>query len=137
MTIVEQFYKINTWYSITINPCDKYQFFGNIDRLQKFRNYFYELFVSNWCQYEMFIELSEPRGTLIYKYQGPRLHLHGKIKFSGKAMMIAFLLDGVRRLCHVGSIDIDSIDDTDVWLTYCTKQKHLHSRITRLSNYTL
>lgn len=126
----DNFYKINTNYSVTLNPVDKYQFFGRIDRYQKFHTFMYDNFLSFVGKYELFIEISEPRGMKIQGYGGPRLHLHGTISFKSKKQIKWFLLYGYYKILRYSSFDIDTIDDLTKWRIYCTKQTILkHNRI--------
>ncbi len=131
---IDNFYKLHTWYSFTLNPIDKHQFFGKVDRYMKFRNFVYEnLFIL--ANYEAFIELSEPRGFSIQGYSGPRLHIHGKLKFDTKSELAKFLLLSFYSLTRWTSVDIDTIDDSDWWYKYCTKQRIFKNN--RLSSFDL
>ncbi len=132
---MSRFYQLNTLYSITINPCDKYQFFRRKERLALFRNKLYEMFVSRWCDYDLYIELSEPRDTLIHKYQGARLHIHGYIGFTHKDQLLHFLLYEMGRLCQLGSINIDTVSNVTTWTTYCHKQELFSKCYRRISNF--
>ncbi len=128
-------YKCNTIYSITIAPCDKYQFFGK-ERLSKFRDYFYKKFADRWCDYLIYIEISEPTGLMDHKHQGARLHIHGFIKFTSISQIQNFLLSGMRSLCQVGRTAIDIPHYINVWFVYCTKQALLPDKVRRLSNFS-
>lgn len=128
------YYKKNIPYSITLNPIDKYQFMGKIERLKRFRNLVYEQFVSNWCEYELYIEISEPRGFKTQGYSGPRLHIHGTIIFRKNKEILDFLLDKYYRLLRWTSVDIDTISDKTKWKEYCIKQNIIKNN--RISNYT-
>ncbi len=119
----DNFYKVNTWYSFTLNPSDKFQFYGKMDRLKRFRNFFYELFLSIKFTYEVFIEISEPRGMQRDTYKGPRLHMHGKVRFETSKQLGTFLLIDFYKFTRVALVDIDTISDPLVWYQYCTKQR--------------
>lgn len=127
------FYKVKKQYSITINPIDRYQWLHNIKRVRKFRNHFYEVFMAEKYQYELFIEFSEPRGFHTQGYSGPRLHMHGTISFNDIKELGYFLSQGYSKLLKYASVDIDTIDDIDKWKAYCTKQKIIKKN--RISNY--
>ncbi len=132
--LIENFFKVNTWYSLTLNPPNKHQFLGHVDRFKRFRNFCYEnLFILK--SYEMFIEISEPRGFHIKGYEGPRLHLHGRVRFNSNKELAQFLLNGYYKLLRWSSVDIDTINDADTWSAYCTKQ-HLFKKA-RLSSFML
>lgn len=114
----------DVYYSMTLNPNDKYQYPGKQDRMQLFRNTYYGIFVG-WTDtnYLFYTELSEPKnvnGTI-----GPRLHLHGFIKFTTNAAIKRFLLHEHYKLNRIGIVDIDTIDDQEYWKKYCKKQQHI------------
>ena len=131
------FYNKAQWYSVTINPSDKYQYHGKEDRIKKFRNFMYETFLqldSYKIQYKFNIELSEPKeikpGTT-----GSRLHLHGRIMFTCNYSIMQFLLHVQYAWSRIAYVDIDTIEDIEIWDTYCTKQQHIFKGIkTELSN---
>lgn len=126
-------------YSITLNPADKYQFLGQANRLQKFRNMINEMFLHYpeiGIDYVMNIELSEPRGNLIHYSAGPRLHLHGTINLRTNKSVYNWLIVEINKLLKYGNLDIDTIDNLDIWYTYCTKQKTLLPKgKNQISNY--
>ncbi len=130
---LENFFKVNTWYSVTLNPIDKHQFCHKVDRYDKFHQFMYEQLSYLKCTYEFFIEISEPRGMHIKGYMGPRLHLHGKVRFKSRVEIAHFLLRDYYRLLRFCSVDIDSIDDLRKWYKYCTKQLLFKDR--RLSSF--
>lgn len=124
----ENFFILNTWYSFTLNPIDKYQYFGKEDRFIRFCNFCYENLFILHC-YELHVEVSEPRGFHVQGYSGPRLHLHGKLKFRSKKELAKFLLTGYYKLLRWSSVDIDTIGDMEKWDAYCIKQKLLKKRL--------
>ncbi len=134
-TKVEQFYVKHKKYAITLNPKDKFQFFGRKDRFHRFRNLMYEELLTFPGKYELYIEISEPRGMHTAGYAGPRLHLHGWIEFSSVTTLEQFLLLFYYKLLRFTSVDIDTIDDIDKWLLYCKKQKIFKRN--RLSSFAL
>ncbi len=130
-------YQLHIPYAVTITPCDKYQFAGRVDRFNRFRNCWYEEFLTLKCKYEMFIEISEPldqkmlmKGTL-----GPRLHIHGIIQFKTKRELGEFLLSTVYRWLRMANVYIHSISESEVWDSYYQKQT-LFKR-NRLSSFEL
>ncbi len=134
MKQLTQFYKPYDWYSITLNPIDKHQYFGKENRYQRFRSFVYEQFFELKCAYTFKIEISEPRGMKTQGYNGPRLHLHGRIRFKNNKEVAKFLLDTYYKLLRWTSVDIDSIEDIVIWDAYCDKQRLWKKD--RLSNET-
>lgn len=121
------FYNKGTTYSVTINPDDKHQYAGKHDRLQKFRSFIYEQLISlseYGIRYFFVIELSEPRevkqGAL-----GPRLHLHGLIRFASKKAVKYFLLHVLHKWSRFGYTNIDTCKNKDVWIDYIMKQQDI------------
>lgn len=124
------FYEKNTHYAVTINPEDKFQYFGTPERFKKFRSLMYELFLSLTQQhiaYKFVIELSEPRNN---KYgSGPRYHVHGWILFKSNRSIWQFLDNTFYRWTRIGHVDIDTIKDLVDWETYMTKQSHIFKSV--------
>ena len=132
---IENFYKIGVWYSFTLNPVDKHQYFGSVNRVRLFRSYMYEQLLAFKPSYRFHIEVSEPRGMKTQGYNGPRLHLHGKVMFKNLKVLGWFLLIGYYKLLRFTSVDIDSIQSIDVWDKYCMKQHLIKNNM--LSNYDI
>ena len=130
-------YLVNTPYALTLSPCDKYQFAGRIDRYAKFRNFWYEQFLSLQMKYEMFIEISEPLNQTMLKKGslGPRLHLHGVIEFHSNRDIGTFLLSTIHKWLKLSNVYVHTIDDLDVWSSYYNKQKLFKKN--RLSSFHL
>lgn len=119
----EQYYQKDKLYSVTLNPVDSSQFAGKSDRLDKFRKRMYNVLLECDIQYDFIIELSEPRGMKVQGYLGPRLHLHGVIKFKNNKQIYKWLMNDYYKLTRISSIDIDTINDLQKWSNYCMKQK--------------
>lgn len=49
-----------------------------------------------------------------------RLHFHGVIKIND---VIEFYMTDLKKLKHYGAIEIDTIGDDEIWLTYIYKQR--------------
>lgn len=129
------FYKLNTEYSISINPCDKFQYNGRQERLNLFRKFVSEHVVGNIdCDYTFIIEFSEPRSDLKQGSTGPRLHLHGIINFQTKSQLGQFLKIGLYKLLRHSYVDIDTINNKKEWMQYMTKQPLLGDRYRLVSN---
>lgn len=120
----EQYYKVGQLYSITLNPINRYQYFGTKNRFRLFKNRFYEEIQSINGQHYLVIEISEPRGMKVGNdnYYGPRLHAHGVIYFKSNKQICKFLLHDYTRLLRYTSLDIDICNDKDKWHKYIHKQ---------------
>ncbi len=133
---MKNFYEVEKCYSLTITPNDKMQRFGQQKRFIKVRQFIYELFLSCNFIYDMIIEISEPHSFKVAGYKGPRLHAHGVILFRDNNELKQFLLNDYYKLQRQSGIDIDTINDLDVWSKYCNKQKlFVNNRIS--NNHTL
>lgn len=119
------FFNIATTYAITIAPSDKYQWFGDPDRLLKQRNMVYEkmlLYTKLKIDFTLYSELSEPHEGK-YGSEGPRGHFHGVIRFKSHRGLKCWLLTEFHKLLQMGIVDIDTISCMDTWLKYCKKQQ--------------
>lgn len=101
---------VDTVYSITINPSDKYQFWNNPKRLLRFHAKAIEMLPLDFIEGHLFLEIS-PNG---------RLHYHGYIRILDP---LNFLLLHVKRLEEYSHYEIDTIQDISDWLAYCMKQQ--------------
>ncbi len=126
---LECYYKVGQFYAITINPCDKYQFFGRINRCKRYHNFIYEQFLQFKCDYLLYIEISEPRGMHTQGYNGPRLHMHGTIYFENRKQLGWWLVEGYYKLLRFAAVDIDTIEDLPKWDAYCRKQNLIRNNI--------
>ncbi len=115
-------------YSFTFSPDDKHQYFGEKDRMRKFRNFVYEellMLDSYHIDYTFYIELSEPKTNYPNSRNGPRLHCHGTLQFKSTLSIRNFLLYGLYNFSRWCNYDLDTIDDLRVWEKYITKQQHI------------
>ncbi len=133
------FYVKHKWYSLTLNPCDKYQYLGCVNRFKKFIDMINELFIhypSIGIHYVFWIELSEPR-ELSHLSAGSRLHIHGKIKMFSQKAVRTFLLQELYKLSRYGQLKIDTISNEILWEDYCKKQQKIidTSAITNMDEY--
>lgn len=132
---MELFYKKNTIYSITINPDDKHQYYGSLNRLEKVRGFVYEQLLclrGYHIDYSIYMELSEPKSNAYNKVtkrqqspSGPRYHYHGIIGFRSTLSVRRFLDTVMYNLSRWCIYDIDSIGDASIWKKYCKKQQHI------------
>lgn len=116
------------WYSITINPDDKHQYFGKADRMQQFRTHVHNglLFLKAMhIDYHLYTELSEPKDNEKWSKNGPRLHCHGIIRFRSTLSIKNFLLMGIYNLTRWCMYKLGHITDVTIWETYCLKQQHI------------
>lgn len=114
-------------YSVTINPDDKHQYFGNNDRLQKFRNFINEELISLptiGIKYYFRIELSEPQDNNTSQ-SGPRLHLHGIIQLCSKKAVKHLMLDVLYKWTRFSKYKLDTITSPEKWILYIMKQQHI------------
>jgi len=113
-------------YAVTINPSDKYQYFGKDGRLDAFMRY-WALFFSHFHNigYSLQVELSEPVTGSEKGEQLPRLHFHGVFRFCDNASIRDFLLEYAVSLSKTARYSIKPLDDPTKWDTYCHKQAHL------------
>ncbi len=114
-------------YAVTLNPSDKWQAFGKVNRIEKVRDCIYSTFIhfpSKGIHYRLYLELSEPMNSFKCP-NGPRVHVHGTITFHSKKAVKYFLLLGYYQITRIGILDIDTIEDKDLWDKYCKKQQHI------------
>ncbi len=131
----EPYFSIKTNYTITLNPSDKYQYFGKEQRLAKYNNQLYESFIGLGIDYYLVTELSEPHKFQIQGKKGPRLHSHGIIRFPTTKSLALFLMHGYYTLLRIYGIEIDTITDIETWYSYMTKQKLFKVYTVTISNY--
>lgn len=133
------YYQKDLYYSVTINPNDSHQYFGNPNRFDKFRHDMYEMLIGASPQginYHFVIELSEPR-QLKPGTDGPRYHLHGWIQFKHNEGIFNFLDHVMYHWSRYAYVDIDTIADMKKWELYMTKQSSVFGkRNILLSNIT-
>jgi len=101
----------DTDYSITLNP--QLQYFDDADRINK-------IYVET---FKMLCAWSAWSGTLQMEVSSNgRLHWHGVIRIKD---IKKFYVDIVPCLQARYSYEIDTIQDMETWMKYCTKQKHI------------
>lgn len=101
-------------YSITLNPIDKLQCYSqnSTRRLTTFYEFHYKYLkkiLAPFADYDLWLEISS-KG---------RLHFHGIIYIKD---IISFYLSSVPKLTDDYAIEMDTIDDVLIWLSYCQKQ---------------
>lgn len=131
---IDIFYKTDNTYEITINPSDKHQFKGRVNRFILFYQNIYDRLRGSLglsCDYELYIELSEPRNSNEKKAVFPRLHLHGTITIRS---VFTFLEETLIKLMKVSDYSIN-LYRPDYWKKYCMKQQDIIRPM--LKKYTL
>lgn len=109
---------LQTYYSITINPNDDYQFFNDIEsvRIKKAENhikYIMRKYIN--IRFSLYIDVSRVG----------RIHWHGTIMFPFINSIKFFYTEVINELLSKHHIEIDTINDSDKWFHYCTKTAHL------------
>lgn len=120
------FYEAKKWYAITIAPDDNLQWFLRPERCRKSFNLFNERLLNYSkldIEYCLWQELSEP--IVGKRIAGTRIHYHGIIRFRSERGLRAWLTLKFNELTRNCIIDIDTIDDMDIWIKYCTKMQHI------------
>ena len=126
--------KAKTKYEITCSFIDKYQQInmtqeplnGNrmnnhpLLRLQLFTIWLEKKYLPrfNNCNYEFYLELSDPQRLDERKYS--RLHLHGVISFDNEYELLKWKLNDSYNLSKYGNIQLNDYRP-NYWLKYCTK----------------
>lgn len=131
------FYKKDTLYEITINPCDKYQFAGDPYRVNKCVQFMSQLMnpLKELSEYSMVPELSESRfGNIERKGSiGSRFHYHGTIKFKDSLSIGKFLCWSIRQLQQRADIQLNE-HRPEYWPKYLTKQKEIMKNLVKEAN---
>lgn len=112
--IAPENWELDTYYSITLNPCDDYQYWSEIsdERIKKSKNHMKYL-IRRYCNIHMDLYLEISRTG--------RLHWHGTIKISHINHVREFYLVVIHELMTKHHVDVDTIEDMDKWIEYCTK----------------
>ncbi|AXH73544.1 MAG: putative replicase [Cressdnaviricota sp.] len=109
---------LKTKYTFNFNPSDEYQYFGKEDRLKMFTNWSNTYVFNTFCaKLEVYLEISRLG----------RLHYHGTIEFDNVLDIREFFIDKLHSITLKGTLEIDTITDLNIWMTYCTKSKHVIS----------
>ncbi len=121
------FYQKNKTYSITINPSDQCQYYENKrteTRINKIRTHIADYLKQAGIHYYLWWDVSMPYKNIKYNYR-PRIHLHGVIRFSTFNGINKFLCYALPHLAGIALIDIDVMNDKEIWIHYCTKTLHI------------
>ncbi len=130
------FYKIDTLYSVSLNPPDQHQYFSKPKRFSMFYDFCNTQLLRMGGRYVFYIELSEPHGFhTALSFKGPRLHLHGFVWFEDVTSLRGFLAAGYYNLTRWTSTDFDTVGDPLVWKRYMRKQKVVPVRYRKITNH--
>lgn len=119
--------ELNKPYAITINPSDKYQYFGLKNRINLFIKGLeldYRAYLPP--NYSLYIELSDIG----------RLHWHGTIIYRDMDEVVYFYLNKIHSLLKHANIKIKEITD-EGWDGYCYKQHVFHGHIESKTRFIL
>lgn len=114
--------RCNTDYTFTISPEDSMQYWQEPNSLQREKKFyeqwtvFLKKHVAAYADYKLHVEIS----------RSGRLHMHGVIKFLS---IKDFFLYSIQKLQNRAQIEIDSIEDMDVWTKYITKQQVMFPKL--------
>lgn len=117
----------HNWFTLNICPDDKHQYFGSRTRHTQFKKYIHELsletFRDSKIDYQLHYELSTPIGNFTPDYKGPRYHVHGIIRIRNKKGLFNWLNYVLPSLLKGNKIEVDTINEPQVWYEYCTKDQ--------------
>lgn len=104
--------KVGEIYSVTLNPNDRYQYWDHEKRFEMFCKWLLKIMhgLRSHVELDLHTEIS---------LKG-RLHAHGKIVFKD---VYNFYLKDFNMLIGMCNIDIDTINNQDIWDTYVSKQQ--------------
>lgn len=134
--IPDSFYKSKITYSITLNPTDQYQALGKEGRWDIVSKLFRKELNKVKGNIYVVLEYSEPRGMKTSGYAGPRIHGHGIITFPKNRQLDAWLETDMYNLLRWCSVDIDTIQDPEIWYNYMHKQRiRKHNMIANYAHF--
>lgn len=122
------------YYEVTINPNDKYQYFGKGDsRLSVWVREVDERIQEDLRDqdYVLYTDMSFPHINVNAKKDNlPRLHLHGTITFKTKTLMAKFWLTQMYNLSRWANVTVNVMrEDAKEWDTYCKKSMPILSSV--------
>lgn len=103
---------LNTLYAFTLAPSNAKQYFSNLHRIKMVSIDMASLIISIKANISVFLELSSHG----------RLHWHGYILFPDKESIRDFYGFVIPVLLDNNQIEIDSIEDPEIWDSYIQKQ---------------
>ncbi len=134
--------KCKTKYEVTCTFIDKHQFIHMTKepnnnhrsnnhpllRLKLFVNWLKKTYLPKWdnCNYEFYMELSDPQRIDQYKYA--RLHLHGVISFDTEEELFLWKLNTSYNVSRHSNIQLNTYRP-DYWLKYIKKYYKKNKKI--------
>lgn len=126
----EMFYKKGIWYAFTYNPITLKQRYSKCDdnprtRGKLFRKDMAELFQNfgrDDIEYYTRIEISNKHNNFSDKAPGPRLHLHGIIRFRTECSVYLFMMYHLNKFGDTGQFEIAPVHAAQTWYDYMHKQ---------------
>lgn len=103
-------------YTFTVNPSDKHQFFGNLDRIKEATKHI-NVFLRCYPKVRIYLALDMSRTG--------RIHWHGTIMFPTTESIRMFYEQYVHSMLETHQIEMDTIADTDKWNEYIHKVENL------------
>lgn len=104
--------RLNTKYTLNINPNDDHQYWQSDERVK---------LSSVWMQYSIDNIDAQINVQMEISRLG-RLHFHGTIEWIGSnASVLAFFMDSLRSLLSKATINISEIQSLTEWNEYCNK----------------
>ena len=114
--------ELNTDYTITINPCDSRQYWNQKDRIECVSRDMALIIGQVSADWTVYLETSSVGG-----YTGT-----GRISFQTYSSVKEFYVNHIHRIMSTNNIEIDVINDEEIWDTYMKKQEYLMK--TKLDN---
>lgn len=105
-------------YTFTVSPNDDYQFWNDkqSERLKKATNHMTYI-ARQYMNLDLCLYVDVSRNG--------RIHWHGTIRFKTRLSIKEFYTEIIHELLTKHQIEMDTIKDLEIWLSYCTKVKHL------------
>jgi len=101
--------------AITLNPPDGSQFWNEVNRIDKFKEYH----TGKLCKLAIHAKTVRLIGEVS---PTGRLHMHGWINFKDYKKKLGFYIDYLHYLQDNYMYEIDTINNIDIWKKYCCKQ---------------
>lgn len=117
-------------YEITLNPSDKYQYFGKPKRValcvQNMINTCHKTLNECGVTYRLYPEISEPHINVNNERQNsmPRFHYHGHINFTQPFQVAYFLAHTLYTLSRTCNVTVNEYRQHH-WPHYISKQAHI------------
>lgn len=120
--------EIGTIYSITINPDQQHQFYGDPDRFKKTHKYWSKCFQRYEWEYLLYPEISSPHDSL----KLPRIHYHGLVCFRNVNQLLSWYSCIHYDLAKFSYFDMDIWDGRSTYILYSKKNEKLMSKFCKM-----